>query len=485
METTEGMPALGPLDTQALAAEVDERWERDALPVLERYVQIPCLSPSFDAHWAEHGHLDAAAELLRGFCAARAIPGVHAEILRLEHRSPVVLVEIPATDPDRAATTTLVYGHFDKQPPLGSWRAGLDPFTAVREGDRLYGRGTADDGYATFAAMIALESLAATGTRHGRCVLLAEASEESGSPDLSAYLEHLSDRLGDVRLVCCLDSGGLSFDRLWVTSSLRGNLNGVLEVQVLEVGVHSGMAGGIVPDSFRIARQLLSRLEDEQTGELRLDALHVEVPEHRRKEIAELAATLGGAAAESFPTVPGLELAGSSVAERRLAGTWSPSLTVIGAAGLAALEDAGNVLRPATSLMLSFRLPPTCDAEAASAAIGRVLTADPPAGARVRFLPGEPGQGWDAPPEAPWLARASREASLAYFGAPPGVTGVGGSIPFMASLGHRFPGTQFLATGVLGPGSNEHGPDESLHVPTAKAVTATVAHVLASLPAAR
>ncbi|MDA8296801.1 MAG: M20/M25/M40 family metallo-hydrolase [Actinomycetota bacterium] len=485
METNEGMPALGPLDTQALAAEVDERWERDALPVLERYVEIPCLSPSFDAAWADHGHLDQAAELLRGFCAARAIPGVHAEIVRLGGRSPVVVVEVPATDPARAATTTLLYGHFDKQPPLGSWRAGLGPFTAVREGDRLYGRGAADDGYASFAAMVALESLAATGTRHGRCVLLAEASEESGSPDLPAYVEHLADRLGDVRLVCCLDSGGLSFDRLWTTSSLRGNVNGVLEVQVLDVGVHSGMAGGIVPDSFRIARQLLSRLEDEQTGELRLQALHVEVPEHRRHEIAELAEALGGAAAESFPTVAGLELTGASVAERRLAGTWSPSLTVIGAAGLPALEDAGNVLRPSTSLMLSFRLPPTCDAEAATAAISRALTADPPAGARVRFVPGEPGQGWDAPPAAPWLARASREASLAYFGAPPGVAGVGGSIPFMASLGHRFPGTQFLATGVLGPGSNEHGPDESLHLPTAKAVTASVAHVLASLPAER
>lgn len=482
METGEAGAALEPLDTAAIAGLVEESFEREIVPALGRYTAIRCLSPAFDAGWAATGALDEAAEMLRAWAAARALAGVTAEIVRLPGRTPLLFVEIPATDPERATTTTLLYGHFDKQPPLSTWREGLDPFRAVREGDRLYGRGTADDGYATFAALAALEALAATGTRHGRCVLLAEASEESGSPDLEAYVAHLAARIGTPALVVCLDSGGPSFDRLWVTSSLRGVVNCTLTVEVLAAGVHSGMASGAVPDSFRIARQLLSRVEDETSGEVRLAALHVEVPPHRRAEAEAVAAELGAAATQAFPTVPGLALAGTDPADRLLRTTWAPTLTVIGAAGLPALADAGNVLRPRTSLGLSFRLPPRCDAAAAAAAIRAALTADPPSGARVDVEVAEPGQGWDAPSDAPWLARATRAASLAYFGAPPGHVGLGGSIPFMASLGHRFPAAQFLATGVLGPGSNEHGPDESLHLPTAKALAATVAHVVASVP---
>ncbi|MCU1488657.1 MAG: peptidase, partial [Acidimicrobiaceae bacterium] len=433
--------------------------------------------------WAAAGELESAGELLRSWASSRALAGVNAELVRLPGRTPVLWVEVPATDPERAETTTLLYGHFDKQPPLGEWRTGLDPFRAVREGDCLYGRGTADDGYATPAALLALEALAATGTRHGRCVLLAEASEESGSPDLGAYLEHLADRIGRPDLVLCLDSGGPSYDCMWVTSSLRGNLVGTLSVQVLDEGVHSGAAGGVVPSSFRLLRSLLSRVEDERTGELLLAELHVETPAHRRREIEEVAAELGEAAPGLFPTVPGLMLSGSDPADRLERVTWGPALAVTGAAGLPALADAGNVLRPFTAVKLSFRLPPTCDAARAAAALERVLTADPPSRATVRFELEAPADGWDAPEPASWLAGAARSASLAYFGAPPRHVGLGGSIPFMADLGKRYPGVQFLATGVLGPASNAHGPNEALHVPTAKAITAAIAHVVASVPA--
>ncbi len=482
MDTGEATAAVGPLDTAALAAKVEESFEREIVPALERYVALRCLSPAFDADWEAHGALDEAAAMLRSWAERRALAGVSAEVVRLSGRTPVVLVEVPATDPDRAGTTTLIYGHLDKQPPLSTWRAGLDPFVARREGDQLYGRGTVDDGYAAFAALAALEALAATGTRHGRCVLLIEASEESGSPDLNAYLDHLAERIGRPRLVLCLDAGGPSFDRLWVTTSLRGLLGVSLEVEVLEAGVHSGLASGAVPDSFRIARQLLSRVEDERTGEILLPELHAEIPAHRRDEAAVVAAELGGALDARFPTVAGLVLAGTDATDRLLRTTWDPTLTVIGATGLPAPRDAGNLLRPGTALSLSFRLPPTVEAGAAAAAVVAALGTQPPSGARVRATATESGQGWDAPEEAPWLARATREASLAYFGAPPGHLGIGGSIPFMAGLGHRFPGTQFLATGALGPSSNEHGPDESLHLPTAKAVAATVAHVVASVP---
>ncbi len=490
-ETEDPPPASGgaggaragtPPDARELRVLLEERWEQDVLPALAEYTRIGCLSPSFDAAWEEHGELERAAELLRSWCTSRAVPGATVELVRLDRRTPVLYAEIPATDPARSASTTLCYGHLDKQPPLGTWREGLDPYVAVREGDRLYGRGTADDGYSTFAVFAALEALAALGQEHGRCVMLIEASEESGSPDLEAYLDHLAPRIGTPGLVVCLDSGGATYDRLWLTSSLRGNLVATVRVDVLSEGVHSGMAGGIVPSSFRIARQLISRVEDQETGRILLPELDAEIPAHRRREIAEVAAELGEAAAGAFPAVPGLRLTGDSPAEQLENGTWRPALVLTGVEGIPPLAEGGNVLRPYTSVKLSLRLPPSCDATRALAALEAELTRDPPSGALVTFSAEQPADGWDAPAPAPWLASAVDEASRAFFGAPYRSLGLGGSIPFMASLARRYPGVQFLATGVLGPGSNAHGPNEFLHLPTAKALTACVAHVLAVAP---
>jgi acetylornithine deacetylase/succinyl-diaminopimelate desuccinylase-like protein len=287
----------------------------------------------------------------------------------------------------------------------------------------------------------------------------------------------LSARIGSPNLVVCLDSGCVTYDRLWVTASLRGNLVGTLRVDVLREGVHSGAAGGVVPSSFRILRRLLSRVEDEETGEILLPELHAPVPEGRGAELRAVADEFGDVVAGRFPAVDGLRLRGDSPAERLLNETWRPALAVTGMDGIPSTRDGGNVLRPFTTAKLSFRLPPSCDAEAALVAVRHALESDPPDGAKVSFS-GESAPGWDAPPPAAWLAAASDEASLAYFGHDARSIGEGGSIPFMASLGKRYPDVQFLATGVLGPESNAHGPNEFLHVPTAKAVTASVAHVL-------
>ena len=464
---------------KAVAESVTALFCDEALPTLREYTAIECLSPAFDADWETHGALDRAAALLAEWCAARAVEG-SVEVVRLAGRTPVILAELPG---EAERGTTLVYGHLDKQPALGPWREGLAAFRAVQEGDRLYGRGTADDGYATFAAFSALEALARHEVSRGRVVVLIEGSEESGSPDLDAYLDHLAPRIGEVALVICLDSGCATYDRLWVTTSLRGVLVGTLTVSVLTEGVHSGHAGGIVPSSFRLARSLLSRVEDERDGSILLpELLGPGIPAHRRAQIAEVAAQFGEAAAGQFPLVGGLQLSGEDAASRLEAGTWGSALEVTGASGLPEPAAGGNVLRPSTTLKLSVRLPPNADAVAAAAALTATLTAAPPAGAAVTVAMEQPGQGWDAPDSAPWLEEALRGASLEHFGEPPAALGLGGSIPFMAALGLRYPGCQFVATGVLGPESNAHGPNEFLHLPTACRVGAVVAEVLAAAP---
>ena len=469
------------MDATAAAARVEDVWAEDVLPSLVDYIRIPNLSPMFDAQWAEHGHMAAAVELIERWCAARPIAGLSIGVRELDGRTPVIVMEVPPFGDMGSARddTVLLYGHLDKQPEMVGWREGLGPWTPVRDGDRLYGRGGADDGYAAFAALTAIEAVQAAGGTHARCVVLIEASEESGSPDLPAHVEALAAELGTPTLVVCLDSGCADYDELWLTTSLRGLVGLDVTVRMLDEGVHSGSAGGVVASTFRVLRALLSRIEDETTGELLLREMHAPLPLDRAGQIVEAATVLGDAAGGVFPVVAGAEKvdAGDPAAQLRRR-TWEPAMEVVGMDGIPPTGKAGNVLRPVTTAKLSFRLPPTCDPAKARDALVAALTTDPPYGAAVTVECGDLARGWNAPAMAPWLVAAVDAAGHAAFGTDGRATGEGGTIPFMAMLGERFPDAQFVITGVLGPGANAHGPNEFLHIPTAIGVTKAVAHLL-------
>jgi len=379
-------------------------FERDALPALTTFATIPCLSPGFDTEWVRNGHIDRAIELLSDWALARTFANFDVEIHRLENRTPVLVVTIEATAPGDG--TAVLYGHLDKQPPLGNWSEGLAPYEPVRRDDRLFARGVGDDGYSTFAALLAVEAMEANDIAHSRCVVLIEASEESGSPDLEAYLDYLKDHLGAVELMICLDSGALTYDRLWVTTSLRGVVNVDLEIEVLSQGQHSGSASGVVPSSFRILRELLDRVEDASTGEVLVPAMSAKIPEADVRAASALAAEFGDIIARELPTLEGVELMGASAEERILRRTWYPTLSIVGLGGAPLPEIAGNVLRPSSTAKLSFRLPPTVDAETAKAALIPILTNDVPSSARVTLSNWEIGSGWSSPTLAPWLAQA-------------------------------------------------------------------------------
>ena len=446
-----------------------------ALATLEEYAAIPSLSPGFDDVWEEHGHIDAAMSLFADWATWLGIRGAEVSIRRLEGRTPLLVIDVPASC--EAEGTVVLYGHLDKQPALGEWSEGLAPFTPVRRDDRLYARGVADDGYAVFAALLGIHALQHEGVGHARCVVLIEASEESGSPDLEAHLDELEHMLGRVDLLVCLDSGALTYDRLWVTTSLRGVVNVSVTVEVMRHGVHSGTAGGVVPSSFRILRELLDRVENPRTGEILLRGLHAEIPVSHLAAAGVVAQDLGDPAGSDLPLIAGLQLLGRDGADRLVRRTWEPSLSVIGMDGIPAPLDAANVVRPSTTAVLGVRLPPTVDSAKAAQLLVDTLTSDPPCGARVTATEIH-ADGWVAPALQPWLRDALYAASTRAFGKEPSFTGEGGSIPFLASLGRRFEAVQFLATGVLGPGSNAHGPDESLHLPTAARLCDVVADVI-------
>jgi acetylornithine deacetylase/succinyl-diaminopimelate desuccinylase-like protein len=463
------------MNHEQLAAFCNRQWDNSALPQLVDYIRIPNKSPAFDRDWEQHGHMEQVVQQFAVWCRAQALPGMTLEIMRLPGRTPLIYMDIPGA----GAQTILLYGHLDKQPEMTGWRDGLGPWKPVLEGDRLYGRGGADDGYATFASLIALLALKEQNIPHHRCVVLIEACEESGSYDLPFHIDALADRIGNPNLVICLDSGCGNYDQLWCTTSLRGLIGGVLTVDVLTEGVHSGDASGIVPSSFRVLRQLLDRIDDPASGLVRDSAFNVEITAQRIEQARRAADVLDGDVYRRFPFAGGTGPMHDDPAELILNRTWRPALSVTGADGLPPPPNAGNVLRPSTTLKLSLRLPPTCNAEQAGKRLKSLLETDVPYGAKVTFKLDWSGQGWHAPPMVPWLEKAVDEASRHYFGGKPAMhMGEGGTIPFMGMLGEKFPDAQFLITGVLGPGANAHGPNEFLHVPTAKRLTACVAEVI-------
>jgi len=482
-------------NTAQALEHVSAAWDTDIVHRLEEYIRIPAKSPMFDAQWSEAGLLDTVVRNTAQWIEAQKVPGLQLEVIRLEGRTPVIFFEIPASGGEAgevpaSGETVLMYGHLDKQPEFSGWRNDLGPWTPKYEDGKLYGRGGADDGYAAYAAIAALQALKDQKLRHPRVVGLIETCEESGSYDLLHYVDALKPRLGDVGLVVCLDSGAGNYDQLWLTNSLRGMASGVLKVEILTEGIHSGDASGLVPSSFRILRQVLDRLEDSKTGHLLPANFHCEVPAERMRQARATAGILGDELFKRFPwahydcggaTTFALPTT-SDPLEALLKRTWQPTLSVTGADGFPDIKNAGNVLRPYTAFKLSLRLPPLVEAASAVQELKTLLEDNAPYQAKVTFEGLSSATGWNAPDTAPWFDAALNDASNAHFGAPCGHIGQGGTIPLMNMLSKGFPKAQMMVCGVLGPKSNAHGPNEFLHVPYAKKLTAAVAQVISRFP---
>ncbi len=464
-----------------VSTSIGDDFRSIGLRYLENYIKLRAVSSAYDKEWMARGEIEKSISLASSFVDSLSLKGSKTSIRRIDGLSPLLIVDIEASPAYSGDNTVLIYGHIDKQPATSPWDGGSDPFEPRYEGDRLYGRGVVDDGYSIVAAGIAIANLQRIGLDHPRIKLLIEASEESGSIDLPAHIEALGNELDGVDLVICLDSGGFDNDRLWRTTSLRGNIMMTVDVAVLEHGVHSGSAGGVVPSSFRILRRLLERVEDSSTGSMVLPQLYCAIPsevvEAARSNAIEANDPLG----RLFPLVDGIELPGEA-SERLLDQSWRPSMAFVGIDNVPSVAEAGNVLRSRTTAKLSFRIPPMVDGEVACEAIVRTLSEDPPYGAHVTVTADEPASGWFERPLPPNLIQLLDEVSLATFGKPSGACGEGGTIPFLAMLNRLLPKASILATGVLTPASNAHGPNEWISIEAAMSLTKALAVVLGSAP---
>ena len=453
----------------------NQEWENSIIQELVKYIRVPNKSPAFDPNWQANGYMEEVVEQFVSWSKRQNIEGMKLDVVRLPERTPLIYIDIPGD----IKNTVLLYGHLDKQPEMMGWNEEFGPWKPVLKENKLYGRGGADDGYALFASLLAIKILHKQKIPHARCVVIIEACEESGSYDLPFYIDHLKDRLGKPELVICLDSGCGNYEQLWSTTSLRGLVGGELKVEVLDEGIHSGDISGIIPSSFRILRQLLDRIEDPVSGQILLKECYVDIPNKRIEQAKHAASVLNENVFRRFPIKGNIRPVSDDLVELILNRSWRPTLSYLGASGLPEINDAGNVLRPFTSIKLSMRLPPTCSSKIVSKKLKELLLNDPPNGAKISFEIDWSVDGWMAPEISPWLEKALDEASENYFNKPSVHIGEGWSIPFMGMLGEKFPEAQFLITGVLGPGSNAHGPNEFLHIPAAKKITCCVAEIIA------
>jgi len=462
------------MNSENLKKHIHAFWDSEIVPTLVDYIKIPNKSPSFDPDWEKHGHMDKVLNLAANWTEKNKPVGSEMIIKKSPGRTPLLLLDIPGTKEGNI----LMYGHLDKQPEMEGWNDDLGPWKPVIKDEKLYGRGGADDGYALFASIASINALKEQKIDHPRILVLIEFSEESGSPDLPHYMDLCSDIIGSPDLVICLDSGAGDYKRFWTTTSLRGLIGLKMKVSVLKEGVHSGGASGHVPSSFRIARSLLSRLEDEKTGEILLEELNTEIPNYRIEETKNLVSILGNEVVEEFPWKNGMKPSTDDNVEGVLRRTWRPALSIVGSDGMPSTANAGNVLRPYTTLQLSMRIPPRVDPKKAVDAIEKILKDDIPYGASIELEFEEAAEGWNAPESKTWLLDAIEKASKRYFNQMPCAIGEGGTIPFMAMLGKQFPEAQFVITGVLGPQSNAHGPNEFLHIPFAKNLTCCISSII-------
>lgn len=460
-----------------LEKTVQDIFDGEALPALSEFIANPAQSPNFDPDWEKRGHLLKALESAAAWAKTLVPEGTY-EVIREEGRTPVLFVDVPAAE--QSGSAVFFYGHFDKQPESTGWDEGLAPFKPVIREGKLYGRGSCDDGFAFYAAITAAAALKREGRGHPRLTGLFETGEESGSPDYPYFLRKLAPRFGEVGTIFVLDSSANDYRNLWVTSSLRGILGFTLTVKTLKYHVHSGAFGGIVPDSTQVALGLIARVSDPVTGEVKLPAFVREVSPAERGLLQEAVWTLHGKYFDENALADGVRPLYADPLEGALSNLYKANLTVIGIDGPARLASCGNVLNPETKLRVSVRMPSRLDLKAAYDEMEKALTENAPCGAQISLSDVSMQEGWVMDLSEATRLEKLNSAAKEVFGAPAAFMGIGASIPIVYEFEKVFPAALPILTGVEGPGSNAHGPNEFLELNYTKKLIAALCAFLSA-----
>ena len=459
---------------------ISEFWDKKALPSLMDFIRIPALSTAFDAEWKKHGYLYQTCEHVAAWIQ-KQIPDAKCEIIQDGERTPCLFVEILSKNVEKNDTTVAFYGHFDRQPEASGWGEGLGPWNPVIRNGKLYGRGTSDDGYSVYMMIAAIAALREKQIDHPRCIGIFETQEESGSLDLPYYLQKLKDRFNNPTSLFVLDSHCGDYQRVWLSASLRGIMSGTLTVKTLDHGVHSGTYSGMVPDAFAIAQTLLTRLHDPITGEVKIDACHTQIPETRRQQLTYASEVLGDLVWNHSPLLEGVSTKLNKNDEILVNITWKPALTVIGVEGLPCIANAANVVTKEVKFALSMRLPPNINTKLAAQSVRETLLKNPPYGAHVDWTNVNVHPGWAMKSANVKNEELLDQASQIVFGQKAVFTGQGGSMSVIADFEKTFPNSTIVLTGILGPDSNAHAPNESLDIQYTKQLTEVISIYLKSV----
>jgi acetylornithine deacetylase/succinyl-diaminopimelate desuccinylase-like protein len=452
------------VDTDALRNAVSAAFDT-TVSQLKDLVSIPGIAwPSFDP-----AHLDRSAEAVAALVRSAGLGDVR--ILRCDKEDgtpggPAVVARREAADGN---PTILLYAHHDVQPPGDPALWESEPFTAVERDGRLYGRGAADDKAGIMAHIAAYGAVTQVlGEEFGLGVtLFFEGEEEAGSPTFRTFLETHRELLrADVIVVA--DSSNWKVGVPALTTSLRGLIDGTIEVQVLEHAVHSGMYGGPVLDAPTLLSRLIATLHDAE-GSVAIEGL-----------VGRDEATVDLTEAEfraDASVLDGVKLAGTGTIASRM---WTkPALSIIGF-DAPSVDVASNTLLPRARAKFSLRLAPGQVPADAMEAVRRHVETHAPFGAKVVFTPGESGNAY-------LTDRSSAAAGFAMWalgeswGVPAVEMGIGGSIPFISDLTELYPEAQILVTGVEDPDSRAHSANESLHVEDFRNAVVAEALLLARL----
>jgi len=468
------------LNVEETRKNVDQFWDSWYVPGLSDFIRVPNLTPMVDPDFLTNGHNEKAMELVDNYINKLEIKGINKKIFQPEGMTPLIIYVVDKTE-GASDTQIMAYGHLDKQPWMEGWGEGLHPTTPVIRGDYLYGRGGGDDGYAPFSTMLAIKNAQMQGVKHPRIALVLETEEESGSPNLIPLLKIAKDYIGEPDFLLCLDSGAFDYGQLWLTSSLRGVTLCDVTVKAAKGGYHSGEVGGIVPETFRVMRHLLNRLDDSETGDV-MKELETELPAYALPEAKKMAELMKTDLAEKYKMEEGVEFVSKDMEKMYLDNTWKANLSITGAGGLPQYQKAGNVVRASTSLRLSMRLPPNMDAKKANMHVKEKLTTNVPHNCKVEIHGDHNGNGWCMKDPEPWFHEAMNNASKNFYdGKEYGSYGMGGSIPFLAQLGGLYPNTFIVALGLLGPQSNAHAPNECINLAYAKKLTQCMSHIIVDI----